>query len=136
MGCGCGCGCGCRCGCGCGCGFVRVYVCVCLCVGEVHVCMCVGACVYACLWVHVREGCRYEYGKTGCYNMSHASAELILSGPKSVPHLQGWPEPYIYMVCIWYFWQGNHWIYGHIRCIYAVLANPTHLALRPQVVKH
>ena len=24
-----------------------------------------------------------------------------------------------------YFWQGNHQIYGHIRCIYTVLANPT-----------
>jgi len=22
------------------------------------------------------------------------------------------------------FWQGNHQIYGHIRCIYTVLANP------------
>jgi len=28
---------------------------------------------------------------------------------------------YIYTV----FWQGNHRIYGHIRCIYTVLANPT-----------
>jgi hypothetical protein len=27
-------------------------------------------------------------------------------------------------VCIWYFWQGNHQRYGHIRCIYTVLANP------------
>ena len=25
---------------------------------------------------------------------------------------------------IWYFWQGNHHTYGHIRCIYTVLANP------------
>jgi hypothetical protein len=23
-----------------------------------------------------------------------------------------------------YFWQGNHWSYGHIRCVYTVLANP------------
>ena len=26
-----------------------------------------------------------------------------------------------------YFWQGNHQIYGHIRCIYTILANPSHL---------
>jgi len=26
-----------------------------------------------------------------------------------------------------YFWQGNHRIYGHIRCIYTVLANPTYV---------
>ena len=29
-------------------------------------------------------------------------------------------------IYILYFWQGNHQIYGHIRCIYTVLANPTH----------
>jgi len=28
------------------------------------------------------------------------------------------------MVYIRYFWQVNHQIYGHIRCIYTVLANP------------
>ena len=26
-----------------------------------------------------------------------------------------------------YFWQGNYQIYGHIRCMYTVLANPIHL---------
>ena len=25
-----------------------------------------------------------------------------------------------------YFWQGNHHTHGHIRCVYTVLANPTH----------
>ena len=34
---------------------------------------------------------------------------------------------YIYTVCIRYFWQKNHLIYGHIRCIYTVLANPTNM---------
>jgi len=32
---------------------------------------------------------------------------------------------HIYVVCIRYFWQGNHQTYGHVRCIYTVLANPT-----------
>ena len=31
----------------------------------------------------------------------------------------------IYSVYIRYFWQGNYQIYGHIRCIYTVSANPT-----------
>ena len=31
----------------------------------------------------------------------------------------------IYTAYIQYFWQGKHQIYGHIRCIYTVLANPT-----------
>jgi len=31
----------------------------------------------------------------------------------------------VYIRYFWYFWQGNHQKYGHIRCIYTVLANPT-----------
>jgi len=42
-------------------------------------------------------------------------------------HVLCWPEPYIYTVYVRYFWQRNHLIYGHIRCIYTVLANPTHV---------
>ena len=26
-----------------------------------------------------------------------------------------------------YFWQGDHHTYGHVQCVYTVLANPTHL---------
>jgi len=33
-------------------------------------------------------------------------------------------QNHIYTVCIRYFWQENHRIYDHIRCIYTVLANP------------
>jgi len=36
-------------------------------------------------------------------------------------------QNHIYTVYIRYFWQGNHQIYGHIRCIYTVLANPIKL---------
>ena len=35
-------------------------------------------------------------------------------------------QNHIYTVYIRYFWQGNHQLYGHTRCIYSVLANPTH----------
>jgi len=30
-----------------------------------------------------------------------------------------------YTVYIRYFWQENHQVYGHIRCLYTFLANPT-----------
>jgi len=30
-----------------------------------------------------------------------------------------------YTVYIRYFWQETHHTYGHIRCVYTVLANPT-----------
>ena len=38
-------------------------------------------------------------------------------------------QNHIYTVYIRYFWQGNCQIYGHMRCIYTVLANPTHVFL-------
>ena len=44
-------------------------------------------------------------------------------------------QNHTYTVCIRYIWQGNHHIYGHIRCIYTVLANPIsvpHLILELQ----
>ena len=36
-------------------------------------------------------------------------------------------QNHIYTVYIQYFWQGNHQIYGHIWCIYTVVANPTYV---------
>jgi len=42
-------------------------------------------------------------------------------------------QNHIYTVYIRYFWQGNHQIYGHIRCIYTVLANPTYVCLNQLV---
>jgi hypothetical protein len=27
-------------------------------------------------------------------------------------------QNHIYIVYIWYFWQGNHQIYGHIQCMF------------------
>jgi hypothetical protein len=37
-------------------------------------------------------------------------------------------QNHIYTVYIQYFWQGDHQIYGHIRCIYTVLANPSFIS--------
>ena len=36
-------------------------------------------------------------------------------------------QKHMYTVCIRYFWQENHHIYGHIWCIYTALANPKHV---------
>jgi len=35
-------------------------------------------------------------------------------------------QNHVYTVYIRYFWQGDHQVHGHIRCIYTVLANPKH----------
>ena len=34
---------------------------------------------------------------------------------------------YVYTVYIRYYRQGNHHTYGHIQCVYTVLANPRHM---------
>jgi hypothetical protein len=38
-------------------------------------------------------------------------------------------QNHIYTVYIQNFWQGNHQIHSHIRCIYTVLANPIFVTL-------
>ena len=30
---------------------------------------------------------------------------------------------------MYYIWQGNHQLYGHIWCVYTVLANPTYVVV-------
>jgi len=45
-------------------------------------------------------------------------------------------QNHIYTVHIRYFWQGNHQIYGHIRCIYTVLANPNYITKHSTAYSH
>ena len=44
-----------------------------------------------------------------------------------IPCIYRFGQNHIYTVYIRYIWQGNHQIYGHIRCIYTVLANPMYV---------
>ena len=57
--------------------------------------------------------------------MDEAALDMQNKGQRA--HTQGWPEPYVHTVL---FWQGNHQIYGQIRCNYTVLANPTYTPAR------
>jgi len=89
---------------------MRVYVCMSTCVRACacgYVCMCV--CVYACKSVCVCV--RMCMNVCACMYMCRVG------------------QNHIYTVCIRYFWQGNHHIYGHIRCIYTVLANPIYVCI-------
>jgi len=36
----------------------------------------------------------------------------------------GWQEHFIYGVYVWYYWQENDQVYGHIRRKYTPLTNP------------
>ena len=40
-------------------------------------------------------------------------------------------QNHIYTVCIRYFWQENHQIYSHMRCMFTVLANPSYVCACP-----
>jgi len=48
------------------------------------------------------------------------------SGLFDVGHMRRVGQYRVYTVHIRYSWQGNHHMYGHIRCTYTVLASPTH----------
>jgi len=43
-------------------------------------------------------------------------------------------QNHIYTVYIRYFWQGFYQIYGHIRCIYTVMANPMYVLSTLQAI--
>jgi hypothetical protein len=45
-------------------------------------------------------------------------------------------QNHTYTVHARYFWQGNHQIYGHKRCIYTVLANPSYLTVYNLLLTH
>ena len=48
----------------------------------------------------------------------------------NAPYIIRVGQNHIYTMYIRYFWQGNEQIYGHIRCINTVLANPIHNGYR------
>ena len=43
-----------------------------------------------------------------------------------IRHITRVGQNHIYTVYIRYFWLGDHQIYGHIRCLHTVPANPTY----------
>ena len=82
--------------------------CVCvMCVSVCVVCVCVCVCVCACpcrvcqSLIDAREGCVLA----SCVGLARTIHERCIYG---------------------IFGRGNHQIYGHIRCINTVLANPHH----------
>jgi len=52
----------------------------------------------------------------------YMTVNLVIPLPK-IPYIYRVGQNPIYTVYVRYFWQGNHQIHGHIRCIYTVLAN-------------
>ena len=123
-------------------GPARACVCVCVCI---RVCVCV--CLSVELWlgaslswpcpllnlllsqIHIRN----EVLIASCHKRVQTK---VYSGLKLYTHV--YTHTYIWQTCrvgqnhictvyIRYFWHGNYEKYGHIRCIYTVLANPTNM---------
>ena len=78
---------------------------------TVYVCM-YGVCMV--FWAGKSSNTRCVYGDLG--------REIT----KYTVNMYGSGQPYIYTVFIRCSWQGNHQIYGHIRCTCTVVANPTY----------
>jgi len=81
---------------------VIVYVTLVECL-DVCVCVCAHDCRYACVYEYVRVTFRGKLWTTS-----------VTSGLQNSRVGQN----YNYTVYIRYFWQGDHQIYGHMRCIY------------------
>jgi len=54
------------------------------------------------------------------------AGRLDASAALKPQHIAKVGQDHMYTVYIRYFWQGNHRIYNHIRCIFTALANPTY----------
>ena len=92
-------------------------------------CVCVCLCTCTCVCVHVQ----LSRGGGACRAFVVFCVLLITSKPIGVVYksrkICRVGQNHIYTVYIRYFLQGFYRIYGHIRCIYTVLANPKHMFL-------
>ena len=61
-----------------------------------------------------------------CVRLHHARVYALTIHHTHVRLMIWVGQNLIYTVHIPYMWQGNHQIYGHIRCVHTVLANPAH----------
>jgi len=90
-----------------------------------------GWCEHKC-WLRARVPLRLQWERErGCCELwarALIESESVIAPPvRARLHMFRVGQNHIYTVYMRYFWQGNHQIYGYIRCIYTVLANPTHV---------
>jgi len=97
---------------------------------KYHIYMPIHGMLCECLGGNVTYACQYMACCANAWEeISHTRANtwhalLKHGGVPSHVHRVG--QNHIYTVCILFFWQGNHRIYGHIQCTYTILANPTY----------
>ena len=93
------------------CVYVCVWTCMRVCVG---VCAYVYVCVYIC--IQLSPLALFAIQKLEVVNWRTRGSALWTVCRVGQNHICT-----VYIRC---FWQGNHQLYGHIRCFYTVLANP------------
>jgi len=100
--------------------WVYAGVCVCVCVRMCAFCVCAS--------VALRIS-RYPPSPFPCPSLAKRKSYFFLARPgrNSFVELARIIHLWVYTVYVQHFWQGNHHTYGHIRCVYTVLANPIRL---------
>jgi hypothetical protein len=78
-------------------------------------------CVCVFVLLHVQKW--NQKGRGGSQRRFAYQAAKRTPKGKQMKSLSRVGQNHIYTVCIRYFWQGNHRIYGHTRCIYTALAD-------------
>ena len=105
--------------CACMCTQLCVFVCVCVCVSAcARACARVLLCVYVCVPVTLRVRALATYFDAPTW-FGQRTVVCLLTWL-----FWGWSEPDIYTVYSRYFVQGFYLVYGHIRRINTVPANP------------
>jgi hypothetical protein len=64
----------------------------------------------------------------GLANLTYAASVWSHHPITLLLHILRDGQNHIYTLYIRHVWQGNHQIYGHIRCVFTVLVNSTHTA--------
>jgi hypothetical protein len=68
---------------------------------------------------HTYIRCIYSVGQNRIY-APYMTVYLVISLPK-IPYIHRINRVLANPINIRYFWQGNHQVYGHVRCIYTVM---------------
>jgi len=109
--------------------FQCTCLCVCMCVLCVRVCVvcfvcvfCVCVCVCVCVWIP--NCCVQIIIKQVQHTAWPLYIHTRIQSQNRHMYMHRVGQNHVYMVYIQYFWPGNHQIYGQVRCIYTVLANP------------
>jgi hypothetical protein len=132
-----------------GCMNLRTGACVFLTYTHNHTHSHGGVCVFSLTYTHsLTHSHTYHHTRFSWYSSAAMDEFGVTHSHTQTPHTEMHPHTHIciysgqnYIYVIYrFFWQGNHLVYGPIKCISTVLANPTqihtHTPRTPIFCKH